>query len=98
MYVNSSSVASKQKRSKLHHNSGERGFYVADSLEIKMGFIQVSTQARLTVCAGLHLAVLGEHMMQFHLRHSSIDRLRHVNTINLLSVVMCAYNSQHSRS
>lgn len=38
MHVNSSSVASKQKRSKLHHNSGERGFHVADSLEIKMAY------------------------------------------------------------
>lgn len=38
MYVSSSNVASKQKRSKVHHNSGEHGFYVADSLKIKMGY------------------------------------------------------------
>lgn len=78
----------------MYPNSGEHGFYVADSLKIKTG-LQVSTQAQLTVCS-VCLAVegacwLGEHV-QIHPRHSSIDRLKKINVINLLSVVINTYN------
>lgn len=68
-----------RKDPNVHHNSGEHGFYVADSLKIKMGFKFLPKLSLLCVqvCTLLfrELGVLGEHM-QFHLRHSSIDRLK----------------------
>lgn len=78
----------------MYPNSGEHGFYVADSLKNKGG-LQVSTQAQLTVhsvCLAVEGACCLGECVQFHSRHSSIDRLKTVNVINLLSVVINTYN------